>query len=95
MLNCLSETILTSKKSNEVTDATGLRSKISFNYVLMITLQFRVLKIDKVVSKTLKNPKIEIGEACCLLKKIKLHYFMSNFDLIKEEDGICQKLETH
>lgn len=59
-----------SSKTAEIVEAEGLRKQMtSFNFVLMLTFQCKILERVNLTSKTLQNPNIFLDEAVNLLQK--------------------------
>ena len=65
---CLSKIILLSKKKDDIFQASSLQKKMgSFEFILLLVFQSKVLENVNRLSKTLQNIDIAIGEACDLL----------------------------
>lgn len=68
VLCCLTNIILTSSKSREVVEATAIKKQMtSFQFVLMLVFQSKVLERINVTSKTLQKEDVSIDEAIVLL----------------------------
>lgn len=104
VLCCLTNIALTSKNKAEVTEATGIRKQMaSFDFVLMLVFQSKVLESVNLTSKTLQKEDISLDEASFLLKKSTemLQNLRDNFEKIVEESkklsetwGIDPELST-
>lgn len=70
VMKCLTKIILMSSKNNEVVEATGLRKNMStFNFVLMLVFQSKILERVQITSKCLQRVEISLDDASGLLKK--------------------------
>lgn len=63
VLKCLTKIILTSNKNTEVAEATGLMKQMSsFDFVLMLMFQGRILERIQITSKTLQRSDVNIDD---------------------------------
>lgn len=70
VMKCLTKIILASNVTSEVVEATGLRKQMaSFDFVLMLVFQSRVLERIQITSKSLQRPDINLDDAKNLLQK--------------------------
>lgn len=70
VLKCLTKIILTSTKSPEVVEATGLVKKIStFDFIVLLVMQSRILENIQIASKFLQRSDINLDDASLVLQR--------------------------
>lgn len=91
----LSKLIVTSDKAKERNDAIGLKKKLeSFDFVLLLVVQTKVLQQINIVSKCLQSESMDIVKAYDLLEETLsgIKEIRNSFkDFVKEASGICFK----
>lgn len=95
VMKALSFIILTSKKPNERNEAIGLKKKMeSFNFILILVLQCKVLEKVNITSKSLQSESIDLTTAYDLLGNtlLELTELRQSFDkLVNEATEISAK----
>lgn len=94
ILQCLSCIILKSKKRAERDEASNLRKNMeTFDFVLLLVFQSKVLKNINLISKLLQSPNADIENASQLLQTARdnLVTLRSNFETLVEEAKVLAK----
>lgn len=94
VMNCLSKIILISKKKHEIEEAANIQKNMnSFEFVLLLVFQSKVLSYINLASKTLQSPDITLEEACDLLESVSCNMMAlrNDFSSLLQEAEVVAK----